>query len=68
MRRKTIISRRIIKPPHDLHSYIYISFALREDTTDCLNKVLSTYFDDKDVSDVTEKCNIVVNMDLLTSR
>ena len=43
-----IISKSTINSPHNLNSYI--SFTLREDSIDCLDKVLSTNFDDKDVS------------------
>ena len=66
-----IISKRKVKSPHVLNSYI--SFTRSEDSVDCLNKVLSTNFDDKDVSKfvpwhVTESCNIIANMDLPASR
>ena len=46
-----------------------MSFTLREDSTDSLNKALSINFDDKDVNKfvpqhVTENCHTVVNMNL----
>ena len=52
---------------HDVNSYI--SFTLREDSVDCLNKVLSINFDDKDVSNfvlwhVAESRKTVNNMNL----
>ena len=48
-----------------------MSFTLREDSIDCLNKVLSINFVHKDVSKfvpwhVTESCHTVVSMNLQT--
>ena len=47
----------------------YISFTLREDSVDCLNKLLSINFDDKDVSKfvlwhIAESRKTVNNMNL----
>ena len=57
----------IAKIPHEVNSYI--SFTLREDIVDCLNKVLSINFDGKDVSKfvlwhVAESRKAVNNMNL----
>ena len=57
----------IAKIPHGVNSYI--SFTLRGDGVDCLNKVLSINFDDNDVSKfvlwhVAESLKTVKNMNL----